>query len=290
MKVRNGKQPVVPLVICPSLRRRVSFSLTVPLLLSIGACVDVHETRPVATSSGEGRSLYLNAPATGAQISRSTTTSNRRTPGPAAEDSWNTADVAIGPEAGYLSQLERDVLLHLNLARSDPKRYAATYLEPRRALFEGKIYRDPFKAPGTGVQTAEGARAVELAVQAMQSTPSMSPLVPSQALTGAAGEHAADQSRTGETGHTGSDGSIPVSRAERQGLRERAIGEVIAYGPVSGRDVVGGLLIDDGVQSRGHRVNILNPRFQLVGIDVAPHPQYGHVVVVDLASNASTGF
>lgn len=290
MKMRNGKQPAVPPVIHPYLRRRVVLGLTVPLLLSVGACVGVHETRPIEMASSEGRSLYLNAPATGAPMSRSTAPSEPRARGPAAEDSWNTADVARGPDVDYLSQLERDVLLHLNLVRSDPKRYAATFLEPRRALFEGKLYRDPFKDRATGVWTAEGPRAVELAIQALHGTPSMSPLVPSEALTGAAREHAADQSRTGETGHTGSDGSVPASRAERQGLRERAIGEVIAYGPVSGREVVGGLLIDDGVQSRGHRRNILNPRFRLVGIEVAPHPQYGHVVVVDLASNAGTGF
>jgi uncharacterized protein YkwD len=92
-------------------------------------------------------------------------------------------------------------------------------------------------------------------------------------LSLAAKDHVVDQSKTGQTGHNGSDRSTPVSRAGRYG-KGQYIGENIAYGNTTGRDIVCSLLIDDGVPSRGHRTNIMNKAYTQTGVGFGTHAQY----------------
>ena len=44
------------------------------------------------------------------------------------------------------------------------------------------------------------------------------------------------------------------------------------------------LLIDDGVATRGHRLNCMNPNFNEVGAALAPHGSYQWVCVIDFAT------
>jgi uncharacterized protein YkwD len=43
------------------------------------------------------------------------------------------------------------------------------------------------------------------------------------------------------------------------------------------------LIIDDGVASRGHRVNIFKKDYKVVGIAVGPHKKYGEMCAMDFA-------
>jgi len=61
------------------------------------------------------------------------------------------------------------------------------------------------------------------------------------------------------------------------------IGENIDYGNTDARDIIMHLLIDDGVKSRGHRENILNPMFLVVGSALGPHQKYRHACVSNFA-------
>jgi hypothetical protein len=49
--------------------------------------------------------------------------------------------------------------------------------------------------------------------------------------------------------------------------------------------IVASMLIDDGVPSRGHRQNLLDARFKVIGVAIGPHPSYGHMCVIDLAGS-----
>ncbi len=200
-------------------------------------------------------------------------------------DLWPVTDWALGElstaaDAEFLDDLEKDVILHLNMARTDPSRYAHDFIEPRMEYFTGHVYRE-LEEPS--LITLEGARAVDECVSNMEDTDAMNPLVPSEGISLAALDHARDQSLTGETGHIGSDGSEFSARIERYGQWLVSIGEVISYGPTTGREIVIGLLIDDGVSDKGYRASILNPDFSLVGIAIEEHSAYGNVCVIEFA-------
>ena len=65
----------------------------------------------------------------------------------------------------------------------------------------------------------------------------------------------------------GSDGSTPNVRASRYGDWTNNIGENIVYQAMtSARDSVIGLIIDDGIATRGHRKNIFDPTYRAAGI------------------------
>ena len=110
-------------------------------------------------------------------------------------------------------------------------------------------------------------------------------LYPSAGLSKAARDHVKDQSRTGATGHIGSDHSNMKNRIERYGTWNFRIGENIAYGGISPRQVIVYLLIDDGVNGRGHRANMLNPVFKITGVASGRHPGYGSMYVMDFAAS-----
>jgi hypothetical protein len=193
---------------------------------------------------------------------------------------WDVQGLSTGSDADYLSDLEKEVLLHLNMARTNPARYAAEFLDPRLQYFYGELYREPGRPI---LITLEGREAVEDCISDMRDRDSMEPLQPSSELAMAAIDHAGDLSLTGETGHVGSDGSQFSQRIERYGQWLNTIGEVISYGPVTGREIVLGLLIDDGVEDDSHRRNVLNPAFGLAGISVRDHEAFGNVCVIDFA-------
>jgi len=193
---------------------------------------------------------------------------------------WALEALSTAADAEFLDDLEKDVVLHLNMARTDPARYTRDFIEPRIEYFSGVMYRE---VEGLSLITREGVGAVEECVSDMEDTDPMKPLLPSADISLAALDHALDLSLTGEMGHIGSDGSSLSIRLERYGQWLISIGEVISYGPITGREIVIGLLIDDGVPDRGHRTVVLNPNFTLVGIAVEEHPAYGNICVIDFA-------
>lgn len=203
---------------------------------------------------------------------------------------WATASLDTGKDADYLSDVERQVILHLNLVRAAPLRYAQDFIEPRLKFFKDKIYLEPGGAANFGgIETEEGTAAVIEAIRALAATAPLPSLSPSPGLSRAAGDHARDQSTTGQIGHVGSDGSLVDTRVTRYGNWIDALGENIVYGTGIGRDIVVELLIDDGVPGRGHRKNILNPEFRRVGVALATHPEYGHICVIDFAAGFVEG-
>ncbi len=43
------------------------------------------------------------------------------------------------------------------------------------------------------------------------------------------------------------------------------------------------LIIDDGVNNRGHRKNVLNPAHRTIGIACTDHPSHGTIVTINYA-------
>jgi len=194
-------------------------------------------------------------------------------------------DITTHGQADYLNDIEKEVVLHLNMARTDPGRYAAKFIKPRIRYFAGKRYREPWQSASfVGYRTHEGKKAVHECIAVMESTLPIKRLLPSKGLSLAAKDHARFQSRTGRIGHRGPDGSKPGTRL-RQHYNWRITGENISYGLNTAREIVACLLVDDGVHSRGHRSIILDPQFSIVGVAIERHPLHRYVCVINFAGN-----
>jgi uncharacterized protein YkwD len=192
---------------------------------------------------------------------------------------WDIDALDTGRDAEYLTGLEKDVLLEMNMVRSDPKKYAELYIKPMTANFQGNLYTDPEE--GTW-RTREGRKAVNECIRVLSGMRAVPLLHPERGLSLAARDHVRDTGKTGKIGHTGGDGSNPVRRAKRHG-RGTYVGENIDYGYNTGRKTVLRLLIDDGVSSRGHRRNVMRAEYNQAGIAAGPHKRYGYMCVIDYA-------
>lgn len=190
-------------------------------------------------------------------------------------DNLNTA-----ANANYLTTLEKEVIYEINLFRSNPAQYAEKYIAPLANNYDKKILHYPGDKP---IQTIEGIKALNECVRVLKNATTIPVLYPDQKLSNAARDHQRDQQRSGRTGHKGSDQSNLKQRIERYGKWQFTIGENIAYGNTSARQVVVFLLIDDGVKNRGHRTTLLNPNYKLIGVACGKHPVYNTMCVLDFA-------
>jgi uncharacterized protein YkwD len=203
---------------------------------------------------------------------------NRR----ASQDTTNWDIVALdtAKDADYLTGLEKDVILEMNMARSNPKKYAELYIQPRLRYYSGNNYSVPGQIT---IVTQEGRKAVDNCISAMSRMQTAPLLTPELGLSLGAKDHTSDQGKTGQTGHDGSDRSDPFIRINRYGGGFSTAGENLAYGSTTGRDIIVDLLIDDGVPSRGHRTNIMNKGFTQSGVAFGTHPQYRTMCTITYA-------
>ncbi len=180
-----------------------------------------------------------------------------------------------------LTTLERQVIAEINLARSRPQVYAAILTEIK-ADYKGNIYYRPGAA--AGVETREGVAAVDEAIRYLLTVAPCDTLKHAACLSLAARDHVEDSGVRGLLGHKGSDGSEVFERVQRYVKPQVSAGECISYGPYTARGIVAGLLIDDGVASRIHRVLLFKTSLQSVGVAFGPHQRFRHMCVINFSS------
>ena len=176
----------------------------------------------------------------------------------------------------------QDVLDELNFVRTNPQGYIKI-LREHINTFDGMQYVDEI---GRTIGSHEGTRVVYECIEVLKNTEPMQALSMNENLCSSALWLAKDQAHYDNTGHVGSDGSTIGDRTKRAGFQGDSIGENCAYGYYTARDFVRELLIDDNVPNRGHRINILNKKFDQVGIGLASgHPRYDSVLVMDFGES-----
>ncbi len=175
--------------------------------------------------------------------------------------------------------LEKEIVKEVNLARTHPGAYAA-WLRGQRQYYRGTQLRRPGEKP---ILTKEGLAAVDEAIRWLEKQRPASALGYSRNLSLAARDLVAPQGASGGFGHTGPDGSTPSDRIERHGQWESVIGENVAYGQRTAREVVAAFIVDDGVPGRGHRKNLYNTAFHVMGVDCGPHSTYGTTCAITFA-------
>lgn len=154
-----------------------------------------------------------------------------------------------------------DVLEEMNLARTNPQRYAQII-----AAQEG-VNRLPVNK-----------RAIDETVAFLQKARPLPRLSFSNGLTLAARQHVVVQGSRGGTGHGGFN-----HRITKFGRFSGRAGENISYGHSNARSIVVQLIIDHGVPGKAHRKNIFSERFNVAGIACGGHARYGAMCVIDFA-------
>jgi uncharacterized protein YkwD len=197
-------------------------------------------------------------------------------------DGWDLSTLDTARDVSYLSDVEKDVILELNKARTNPKKYAELYIRPRLSWFldsPGETHL--YIIPGETIYraTREGRKSIQECIADMSRRRAMRPLAVSEGLSRAARDHVEDTGPKGISAHRGSDGSDPSGRAKRYGLY--SCGENISFGKSTAQDILIQLLVDDGVPGRGHRQNCFDTRYTIVGTAVGDHAKSGTMCVID---------
>jgi uncharacterized protein YkwD len=124
---------------------------------------------------------------------------------------------------------------------------------------------DHFTRTTRALRNADRVRAEMLAeINTLRRKAGVPPLQMSPALQRAAQAHAQDMIARGYYGHKSPSGTTVRERSREAGYEWRTIGENIAEGQTSEREVM-----TSWMNSKGHRENILNPHFRDLGIGLA---------------------
>lgn len=159
----------------------------------------------------------------------------------------SAAPASVAPTS-YLNREELQMIDEINLIRGNPAGYIP-FVEAYIAFLRqtGDI--------GNSIRTA-----YEL-IDELRQTPRLSILQPAECVFRAAQKHGADEKRRGTSGHEGSDGSWPWDRVLRECPQLRDGNENLVGGPSDIRRAVMLLLVDDGIEGRGHRKTLLDPNW-----------------------------
>ncbi|HEX8516050.1 MAG TPA: CAP domain-containing protein [Bacteroidia bacterium] len=178
---------------------------------------------------------------------------------------WDPAIIARANTAGnaaYLSAEEKKVILYVNLVRLDPKLFAETYL---------KHYLD---------SAGDNNSYTKSLLKTLLTTPAMGALSTDEVICRFSKDHAIRSGKENKIGHANFKDRIKEIKKNYGGY----FAENCDYGNEKAFDIVLGLLIDEGVQSLGHRKNILNPVYKSIGVSIKPHKGYKWNCVMNLGA------
>ncbi|TAE59950.1 MAG: hypothetical protein EAZ89_01940 [Bacteroidetes bacterium] len=182
------------------------------------------------------------------------------------------ARINTGVRAAYMTQEERRMLMEINFVRAYPRQYAtlvAQFMEQ-----ESKTW---------GLSQASYDAGMELIAELNAMKP-LPVLQPSECVYQAARLHGLDCQRRGFFDHQGSDKSMPWDRILRQCPDLKQGNENGASNPaLNPRMPLMSLLLDEGISSRGHRYNILDPNWTYAACFRVPDDTYGFIWVQKFA-------
>ena len=224
--------------------------------------------------------LALACPLAGLAQNKAASTKEKNPQADKTLSSKGAPVVTVAPKPDYLSQLELEILNEMNLARMEPQKYAA-FVEDFKKYYKGNQLTLPGKT--RALVTVDGIAAVDEAVGFLRAATPLPPLAINRGMCQAAKDHANDLALKGVSGHRGSDGSSPNARLERYGNWEGVVGENIVYDVSTAREIVIGLIIDDGTANRGHRRNIFDPNHHVTGVSITDSSANGAKCVLTYA-------
>ena len=163
--------------------------------------------------------------------------------------------------ADYLTDEEKNVIFYCNLARLDGKAFVEAFL--------------------SDLKTSQDSYEKSL-VDTLVKVKDFPMLVPNKKLSEAAAYHANDIGKAGVVQHESTDGTKTFDRI-RQYYQGGYMAENISCGYSDALSIVRQLLIDKGVESLGHRKNILGNNYTRIGVASREHATYRHCCVQDFS-------
>lgn len=196
-------------------------------------------------------------------------------------DSWDLSKIDLARNLSNWSNIEKDLVLATNMARTNPALFSKEYLEPLLNSFDGNTL---IRKNGERIRTEEGKKAVQEAIDFLTKQKSLGILSISNGIRKGSMDHVKDIGLKGLTQHDGTDNSSPWDRMDRYGTATGLSSENISFGTNDGINVVLDLIVDDSVPSRGHRENIFTPELKFIGVACGEHKTYGVMCIQDFAS------
>lgn len=196
-----------------------------------------------------------------------------------------TSNTSFNPQKlPNTSDFEKEVVEEINSTRINPTSLIPD-LEKREMLFRGLIMYPPKQKP---FLTVEGFPAVDEAVKFLRKTPKVQSLKLSEGLVKVAKAQLSDLMENPRLGHFGKDGSDLSKRLDKIGKAGKAA-ENITHTPLTPKEVVINMIVDDGVKSRHHRQNVMNPQFRLIGVACSKKKNLRYVCVIVFAEKFEVG-
>jgi len=175
----------------------------------------------------------------------------------------------------------QSLLLEINRVRANPKSYIPILEAWRQRFVDDATLVLP---SGRRYRTREGISAVNGAINILNLLAPVPPLTLSSGMSQSVRDRVTDSGATGETGHQGSDESGASDRLERYGTWQGRWAENLSYGKQTAEAIVTEWLIDDGIEDRRDRNNLLDPAFQKAGVSCASHSRYDSTCAIVFAS------
>ncbi len=158
--------------------------------------------------------------------------------------------------------ISEEIIEEMNFARTQPKQYVTQRLS---TLYNEK-HTDSYFA------------ALDEVVDQMSRMKAIPELQSAQGLYKCAKDWVDSSGPVGTIGH---DPNI-AARFQKY-CKYTSLGENCSYGYSTAKEIVIALLVDDGVEDRGHRQNILNAAYTHAGAAVGSHKKYKTMCCIDFA-------
>lgn len=202
---------------------------------------------------------------------------------------WTDAEFRranTGANAEYLTSEEKNTLLYMNLIRIDGEKFYYTFLEDYINNYNEKVkkYRNYNE-----LKISRNNSYYTSLLKHVKAVKNLPMFYPNEKLSSISRNHAVDLNRNNIDTHESSNGESFASRVSKH-FPKKAISENIDFGFSNSLDIVCHLLLDCGVPSLGHRLNLLDQKYKLntVGISIQPHPSYSWCAVIDFVAEPAT--
>ena len=172
---------------------------------------------------------------------------------------WTNKQIAMANTAKnieYITKVERDAILYINLARLYPKMFIKNELD---GYYGTKKYGDYLK----------NSEFRESLIDELEKMKPVNALVFDQTLYENARCFAEESGKEGTTGHI------------RKTCPKGNYAECCSYGMETGKDIAMQWLIDHDVSSLGHRKICLNGRYLIIGLSVSYHKKWDACAVAE---------